>query len=116
MPLTDEGGNLRAYCLEVHDTCVSKLLAGREKDFTFIRELPDRGLADVETLAARAELVVDMPQSAALPPRLEKLVAYLKAARQPMMCGPFSSCWDTFVGAPAGMGKTVSSKRERNTL
>ena len=33
VPLTDESGQLRAYCLEVHDTCVSKLMAGREKDF-----------------------------------------------------------------------------------
>ena len=33
VPLADEAGNLRAYCLEVHDTCVSKLMAGREKRF-----------------------------------------------------------------------------------
>jgi hypothetical protein len=79
--LTDEAGSLRAYCLEVHDTCVSKLMAGREKDFAFIRELLDRGLADMETLTARAELVADMPQSDALIPRLEKPEAYLRAAR-----------------------------------
>ena len=81
MPLTDEAGNLHAYCLEVHDTCVSKLMAGREKDFAFIRELLDRGLVGMETFIARAELVADMPQSNALRPRLEKLEAYLKSAR-----------------------------------
>jgi hypothetical protein len=81
VPLADEAGNLRAYCLEVHDTCVSKLMAGREKDFAFIKELLDRGLADLETLTARAELVADMPQSDALFPRLEKLEAYLKLPR-----------------------------------
>ena len=81
MPLADEDGNLRAYCLEVHDTCVSKLMAGREKDFAFIKELLDRGLADIETFITRAELVAGMPQSDALSPRLEKLEAYLKAAR-----------------------------------
>ena len=80
-PLTDEAGILHAYCLEVHDTCVSKLMAGREKDFSFIKELLARGLADLVTLAARAELVAEMPQSSALRPRLEKLEAYLKAAR-----------------------------------
>lgn len=81
VPLADEAGNLHAYCLEVHDTCVSKLMAGREKDFAFIKELLDRGLVDMETLIARAALVADMPQSDALVPRLERLEAYLKAAR-----------------------------------
>jgi hypothetical protein len=81
VPLTDNAGNPRAYCLEVHDTCVSKLMAGREKDLAFIKELLDRGLVDVETFVARAEQVADMPQSDALSPRLEKLEAHLKAAR-----------------------------------
>lgn len=46
-------------------------MAGREKDFAFIKELLDRGLVDMETFIARAELVADMPQSNALSPRLE---------------------------------------------
>jgi hypothetical protein len=33
----DEVGVLRAYCVEIHDTCVNKLMAGREKDFVFIK-------------------------------------------------------------------------------
>jgi hypothetical protein len=81
VPLSDEAGKLQAYCLEAHDTCVSKLMAGREKDFAFIKELLDRGLVDMETLIARAELIRDMPQSNALLLRLEKLESYLKAAR-----------------------------------
>lgn len=81
VPLTDDAGNLHAYCLEVHDTCVSKLMAGREKDFAFIKELLDRGLAEMETLLARAGLIADMPQGDALSPRLEKLEAYLKPER-----------------------------------
>ena len=56
-------------------------MAGREKDFAFIKELLERGLVDIETFIARAELIADMPQSDALPPRLEKLEAYLKSAR-----------------------------------
>jgi hypothetical protein len=81
VPLTDDAGNLHAYGLEVHDTCVSKLMAGREKNFAFIKELLDRGLAEMETLIARAGLIADMPQGDALSPRLEKLEAYLKSAR-----------------------------------
>jgi hypothetical protein len=81
VPLTDDVGNLHAHCLEVHDTCVSKLMAGREKDFAFIKELLDRGLAEMETLIARAGLIADMPQGDALSPRLEKLEAFLKSAR-----------------------------------
>jgi hypothetical protein len=81
VPLTDGVGNLRAYCLEVHDTCISKLMAGREKDFAFIKELLDRGLVDMGTFTARAELVADMPQSDALSPRLEKLEAHINATR-----------------------------------
>ncbi len=81
VPLADDAGKLHAYCLEVHDTCVSKLMAGREKDFAFIKELLDRGLVKIDTFIARAELVADMLQSNALSPRLEKLEAYLKVAR-----------------------------------
>lgn len=81
VPLTDEAGRTHAYCLEVHDTCVSKLMAGREKDFTFIKELLNRGLADMVTFLSRAETILDMPQSAALLPRLERLLGYLKSDR-----------------------------------
>jgi hypothetical protein len=88
LPLLDETGSLRAYCLEIHDTCVSKLMAGREKDFAFIKELLERGLADMWTLVERAELVADMPQSDALLPRLEMLATYLKEARSALDVGP----------------------------
>ena len=81
VPLTDEAGETRAYCLEVHDTCVSKLMAGREKDFTFIKELLNRNLADMVTFLSRAKTILDMPQSAALLSRLERLLSYLKSDR-----------------------------------
>ncbi len=81
VPLTDEAGRAHAYCLEIHDTCVSKLMAGREKDFTFIKELLNRGLADMVTFLSRAETILDMPQSAALLPRLERLLVYMKSDR-----------------------------------
>jgi len=88
VPLTDEAGKTHAYCLEVHDTCVSKLMAGREKDFTFIKELLDRGLADIDAFTSRAGTMRDTPQSAALLPRLERLVDYLKSARSSLDLGP----------------------------
>ncbi|MCA1634176.1 MAG: hypothetical protein LC802_10905 [Acidobacteria bacterium] len=88
VPLTDEEGKTHAYCLEVHDTCVSKLMAGRQKDFTFIKELVDRGLADIDVFISRAETILDMPQSAALLPRLERLVDYLKSARSSLDLRP----------------------------
>jgi predicted DNA-binding protein len=88
VPLTDEAGKTHAYCLEVHDTCVSKLMAGREKDFTFIKELLDRGLADMEAFISRAATISDMPQSAALLPRLEKLEGHIKSARSSLDLRP----------------------------
>lgn len=88
VPLNDEAGQLAAYCLEIHDTCVSKLMAGRDKDFAFIKEVLDRGLADVRTFAERAALVVNMPQVAALLPRLENLRTYLKSARTAIDISP----------------------------
>ena len=102
VPLADDAGNLHAYCLEVHDTCVGKLMAGREKDFAFIKELLDRGLADVETFIARAELVADMPQTDALPPRLEKLEAYVKAARPPLDVRPIQQLLTRLRGGVGG--------------
>lgn len=88
VPLTDETGKTHAYCLEVHDTCVSKLMAGREKDLTFIKELLDRGLAGVENFVSRAKMILDMPQSAALLPRLEKLEGHIKGARSSLDIRP----------------------------
>ena len=88
IPLMDEAGKTHAYCLEVHDTCVSKLMAGREKDFTFIKELLDRGLADMETFTSRAETISDTPQSDALQPRLERLEGYMKGARSSLNLRP----------------------------
>ncbi len=88
VPLTDEAGKTHAYCLEVHDTCVSKLMAGREKDLTFIKELLNRRLADIEAFISRAETISGMPQSAALLPRLERLEGYLKGVRSSLELRP----------------------------
>ncbi|MDQ3010430.1 MAG: hypothetical protein M3X11_06975 [Acidobacteriota bacterium] len=78
LPLDNADGKLCAYCLEVHDACVSKLMAGREKDFAFILGLLERQLILLDTLIERATLVIDMPQRDALLPRLEKLEQHLR--------------------------------------
>jgi hypothetical protein len=71
--LTDDAGNLHAYCLEIYDACVSKLMAGRDKDFAFIVGLLEGGLIELETFLERVALVIEMPQKDALLPRLAKL-------------------------------------------
>lgn len=46
-PSTEPG---RGLCLEVHDLVVSKLVAGREKDFDFAAALLRAGLVDAGTV------------------------------------------------------------------
>jgi hypothetical protein len=50
-----------AMCLEPHDLVVSKLVAGREKDFEFARALLDARLVDADLLVQRAELLPTIP-------------------------------------------------------
>jgi Nucleotidyltransferase of unknown function (DUF6036) len=47
----------RGYLLDPHDCVVSKLVAGREKDYQFAFALIDAGLIDPDVLAERAESV-----------------------------------------------------------
>jgi len=51
----------RGLCLEPHDLVVSKLVAGREKDFEFASALLRAGLIDSELLKQRAELLDTVP-------------------------------------------------------
>ena len=46
-------GGGAGLCLEVHDLAVSKLVAGREKDVTFIRELIEHGMIQGSVLSKR---------------------------------------------------------------
>ena len=46
-------GGAAGLCLEVHDLAVSKLVAGREKDVTFIRELLTNEMIEISVLAER---------------------------------------------------------------
>jgi hypothetical protein len=58
VPFTSpETGQSRAVCLEPHDLVVSKLVAGREKDFEFAAALLSAGLVDADVLLSRAEML-----------------------------------------------------------
>ena len=54
-------GGGAGLCLEVHDLAVSKLVAGREKDVTFIRELIEHGMIQVSVLSKRLSLTEISP-------------------------------------------------------
>lgn len=71
--LEDENGNTIAYAAEIHDIAVSKLIAGREKDFLFLKELLVREIIEIDTFLERVRLIQSMPQSAVLISRLESL-------------------------------------------
>lgn len=59
-------------CLEKHDLVLSKLAAGREKDYRFVADALREGIVESETLEERLE---SMPLS---PQRLEQLRSALE--------------------------------------
>jgi hypothetical protein len=56
-----EAGSSRALCLDPHDLVVSKLVAGREKDYEFARALLAAGLVDPDTLPICTDLLPGIP-------------------------------------------------------
>lgn len=50
----------RGHCLEAHDCVVSKLVAGREKDYGFAGALLDAGMVSAATLLSRLDMVDDV--------------------------------------------------------
>ncbi|MES2705418.1 MAG: DUF6036 family nucleotidyltransferase [Verrucomicrobiota bacterium] len=46
-------GGATAFCLEAHDLAISKLVAGREKDFKFVTALFHHGMVELPVLAER---------------------------------------------------------------
>jgi hypothetical protein len=72
-PLKDENETVVAQCLELHDVAVSKLMAGRDKDFVFLDALLDSQLISIITLIERAALIQETASAGALLPRLKKL-------------------------------------------
>ena len=59
--LRDDALPSRALCLEAHDLVISKLVAGREKDFVFAWELMKARLVDAEVLLERAAQLETVP-------------------------------------------------------
>lgn len=44
-----------AYCLELHDLVLAKCVAGRQRDWTYAREMLKHGLVDADELFARID-------------------------------------------------------------
>ncbi|MGQ0805279.1 MAG: DUF6036 family nucleotidyltransferase [Actinomycetota bacterium] len=57
----DNTGGVTGRCLEPHDVCVSKLLAGRPKDNEFCQALIRAGVVEGSTLLERLELTDATP-------------------------------------------------------
>ena len=77
-PLVDENGQTIARCLEIYDAAVSKLMAGRDKDWLFLFYLLDAQLVTLPPLMERAALILQTAADGALQPRLEKFLANLQ--------------------------------------
>lgn len=57
----EETGAAEALCLDPHDLVISKLVAGREKDYAFTRALLAAGLIDPDVLKSRVNLLEGVP-------------------------------------------------------
>jgi hypothetical protein len=55
--LKTEDGQLLAFCVEIHDVAVSKLMAGREKDFEFLQIAFKSDYLEISTFIERTELI-----------------------------------------------------------
>ena len=78
VPFGRDEGLPNVWALEIHDLAASKLMAGRDKDFEFLRALLDHGLCDFPTLLARMEAFRASHFANALPDRLAKLAQHLR--------------------------------------
>ncbi|MDQ3634241.1 MAG: hypothetical protein M3405_06990 [Acidobacteriota bacterium] len=72
--LKDENEKVLAFCVEIHDIAISKLMAGREKDFKFLQNAFEANYLQIEIFLERAEMILQHPAANALRPRLLKLI------------------------------------------
>lgn len=93
-PLSDQTGQVIAHCLEIYDAAVSKLMAGRDKDWLFLAYLLDAQLIALPQLVARAELILQTAADQALQPRLEKFLANLQKHHTPYDLAPLRQLLD----------------------
>jgi hypothetical protein len=80
-----EDGNMIVKVAEIHDVAASKLIAGREKDFIFLKELFLREFIKMDVFLERAKLIQAMPQSNVLTSRLENLSKVLPKRESSMI-------------------------------
>lgn len=75
VPVQNENtGGGKGLCLEVHDLAVSKLIAGREKDLSFVKNLLHHRLAKPEIIRDRLNATTILPERKELcRARLQKL-------------------------------------------
>ena len=62
-------------CLEKHDLAISKLIAGRSKDYEFVEALLGAGLLELSTLRARFE---NTPRNRAVPAFVTKAERWIE--------------------------------------
>ncbi len=82
VPFGRDDGLRNIWALEIHDLAASKLMAGREKDWEFLRVLLERSLCNFNTLLERVALFRESVYANALPGRLEKLTSHLRSWRR----------------------------------
>ena len=82
-PLLGPENKIIAYCLEIHDVAISKLIAGREKDHAFLLDAFSRELLLPAILIERLALVNSQVENDTIPNRVSKLIAFLKKQDAP---------------------------------
>lgn len=105
-PLKDEHGHTVAFCTEIHDTCVAKLMAGRDKDWPLLIDVLASGLVSMSTLMERAALVAQLPEQAALLDRLKRFEDVLWQAREGIDRTPLRALIRQLQSPPDGRGGT----------
>jgi hypothetical protein len=79
----DNTGGATGWCLEIHDLAVSKLVAGRERDISYLAVLLREHLVDAPVLRQRLEeLSLEPARIAGLQQRLERLIRESRASNR----------------------------------
>jgi len=94
------------FCAEIHDTCVAKLMAGRDKDWPLLIDVLASGLVSMSTLMERAALVAQLPEQAALLDRLKRFEDVLWQAREGIDRTPLRALIRQLQSPPDGRGGT----------
>lgn len=78
----DDADPARAVCIDKHDLVIAKLVAMREKDFSFATALLDASLVDIAVLHERAAALTCVP-----PPTRRQVQQWLLAAERRLIGG-----------------------------